>query len=527
MTHAWRRRSRRWPKSWLLDSEHANNPSMRVGQSAALSLRLTLATVGVAVAVGVVCAVGLYSLDHAAAVDRAAVTRQLTLIDDAAAMSAFQYQKGFVAEYLVTGNREWLSELETSRPAFEQWLAQAQRAVGIAPPARLLDDIQTEYAAYDQARRQAISLYDSGHKAEANAALESNHARTQRLWTLFREFGRLAKSDAEHRLREAQLNVRWLGRVLVGTSIAGALASLLVGFWWARRVTKPIYELAVQVESAAERTRIQVSPTRGGLDALGEQVGALVDKLEETDAALAEHRRRLIQTEKLSAIGELSAKLAHEILNPLAGMKAAIQLLAREGAAADMSPSSVCEVASALDREITRVEGLVRRLVNYSRPLALRIEVVTIEALLESALEAARRTLDANTVIVRTRVEPGLPPLEVDPLLIAQVLVNLLTNAAQALAPSGGHVEIAARSVVVLGRKEVSIEVADRGPGIPEDVVHELFKPFFTTKSDGHGLGLALSQNIVLEHGGRITARNLAPDVGGGAVFEIQLPLVR
>jgi two-component system sensor histidine kinase DctS len=152
---------------------------------------------------------------------------------------------------------------------------------------------------------------------------------------------------------------------------------------------------------------------------------------------------------------------------------------------------------------------------------------VTVGALVESALEAARRTLDANTVIVRTRVESGLPPLEVDPLLIAQVLVNLLTNAAQALAPSGGHVEIAARSAVVLGRKEVSIEVTDRGPGIPEDVMPELFKPFFTTKSDGHGLGLAVSQNIVLEHGGRITARNLAPAIGGGAVFEIQLPLVR
>jgi signal transduction histidine kinase len=499
---------------------------MRASHPAGLSLRLALASAGTAVAVGIVCGVGLYSLDHASAVGSAAVTRQLALIDDAAAMSAFQYQKGFVAEYLLTGNRSWLSELETSRPAFERWLAQAHRAVGVAPPAKVLDDIQSEYVAYDQARRVAVSLYEQGQKVEANAALESNHARTQRLWALFREFGRQAKTDAEQRLGEAQRNVRWLGRVLVGTSIAGALASLLVGFWWARRITKPIYELAVQLESAAERTRIQVSPSRGGLDALGDQIGALVDKLEETDAALAEHRRRLIQTEKLSAIGELSAKLAHEILNPLAGMKAAIQLMTREGETAAVS-QGVVEIASALDREITRVEGLVRRLINYSRPLAPRIEVVTVGALVHSALEAARGTLVAHTVLVRTHEEPGLPPVEVDPLLIAQVLVNLLTNAAQALAPSGGDVEISARSVVVLGRNEVSIEVADRGPGIAETVMPDLFKPFFTTKSDGHGLGLALSQNIVLEHGGRILARNLPSETGGGAVFEIQLPLVR
>ena len=434
--------------------------------------------------------------------------------------------EGFVAEYLLTGNRAWLAELETTRPACEDWLGKAHQAVRGTPSSSLLDDIESEYRAYDQARRRAISLYEIGRREEASVALDSNHARTQRLWALFRDFGRLARTDAERRLADAQRNVRWLGRVLVGTSIAGALASLLVGFWWARRITKPIYELAVRLESAAERTRIRISPQRGGLDALGDQLAALVDKLEETDAALAEHRRRLIQTEKLSAIGELSAKLAHEILNPLAGMKAALQLMTREGTTAAVSPE-VLEVATALNREVTRVEGLVRRLVNYSRPLALRIEVVTIGAQLQSALEAARRTLDAHAVIVETREEPGLPPVEVDPLLIAQVLVNLLTNAAQALAPIGGHVEVAARSVVVLGRREVSIEVTDRGPGIPESVMSDLFKPFFTTKPEGHGLGLALSQNIVLEHGGRISARNLPPGAGGGAAFEIQLPLVR
>jgi signal transduction histidine kinase len=512
--------------SWPREAERVHNRPMPASPSAALSRRLALASAGTALAVGIVCAVGLYSLDHAAAVGNAAVTRQLALIDDAAAMSAFQYQKGFVAEYLLTGNRAWLSELESARPAFEQWLGKAHAAVGGAAPSRVLDDIQKEYTAYDEARRTAISLYERGHKDEANVALDSNHARTQHLWALFREFGGLAKSDAERTLAEAQRNVRWLGRVLVGTSIAGALASLLVGFWWARRITKPIYELAIRLESAAERTRIQISPTRGGLDALGDQITALVEKLEETDAALVEHRRRLVQNEKLSAIGELSAKLAHEILNPLAGMKAALQLMTREGPTAAVSPA-VLEVASALNREVTRVEGLVRRLVNYSKPLALRIEVVTIEELLRSALEASERTLGSHAVTVSLKEEAGLPPIEVDPLLIAQVLVNLLTNAAQALAPNGGEVEVAVRGVVVLGRREVSIEVTDKGPGIAQSVLPHLFKPFFTTKPEGHGLGLALSQNIILEHGGRITAKNLPPEAGGGAAFEIQLPLVR
>src|SRR5262249_979315 len=161
-----------------------------------------------------------------------------------------------------------------------------------------------------------------GRPEEAKAALEANHARVQRLRDLFHELGRMARQDAERTLADNESNVRRLGHVLVGTSIVRAIASLLAAFLSPRRTTNPIYERQVQVESAAERTRIQVAPGRAGLEALGDRVGAMVEKLEETDAALADHRRRLIQSEKLSAVGELAAKLAHEVLNPLAGMKA-------------------------------------------------------------------------------------------------------------------------------------------------------------------------------------------------------------
>jgi hypothetical protein len=348
----------------------------------------------------------------------------------------------------------------------------------------------------------------------------------QHLWDLFHAFGGLARAEAERTLADEQRSVRRLGHILVATSISGALASLLVGFLWARRITKPIYELAVRVESAAERTRIKLAPGRAGLDALGEQVGALVAKLEETDAALVEHRARLIQSEKLSAIGELAAKLAHEVLNPLAGMKAAVQLLGRQGAAA-VGGAPVVETAEALNREITRVESLVRRLVNFARPLAPRVEVTTVDALVDEAVAAAAPALRELGVTVERHDADDLPPVEVDPVLLTQVLVNLLTNAAQAMAPAGGRIQLATRRAVALGREEVSIAVADGGPGIAETFLPHLFKPFFTTKRDGHGLGLAVSQNIVLEHGGRIVGGNRRPDEGGGALFEVQLPVIR
>jgi signal transduction histidine kinase len=495
-------------------------------KTAALSARLALASLGTAIAIGVVCAVGLSSLENTAEVTRVAVTQQLALIDDAAAMSAFQYQKGFVAEYLLSGNPAWLTELQTNKPAFEFWLARAHTKLANPKQSTLLDQIESEYSAYDRARKNAIALHDSGKRHEATRALEGNHARAQRLRDLFHEFGKMARLDAERALAETERNVGRLGHLLVGTSIAGAIASLLAGFLWARRITKPIYELEVQVQSAAERTRIQVAPGRAGVEALGDQVKALIEKLEETDADLAEHRRRLMQSEKLSAVGELAAKLAHEVLNPLAGMKAAIQLLARQGGT-DARGLEVLETAEALNKEITRVEGLVRRLVNYSRPLAPQVEVATIGTLLDAALEAAQPALRRHAVSVHRREEGDLEPVEVDPLLFTQALVNLIVNAAEAMAPSGGSLEITARRAYLLGHDEVAIRVADRGPGIPDTQFGELFKPFFTTKAEGHGLGLAISQNILLEHGGRIVAQNRPLHEGTGAAFEVQLPMVR
>ena len=497
---------------------------MRRSRSAALSARLALASLGTAVAVGVVCAVGLFSLGNASAVSRVAVSRQLALIDDASAMSAFLYQKGFVAEYLLTGNRAWLAELESNRPAFESWLRRMHGKIGSAESERLLDEIQSEYAAYDHARREAVALYDAGRPAEAKTALLQNHTQAQRLRDLFAEFGRAARADAETTLSGAERSVRRLADVLVATSVAGAVASLLVGFLWARRITKPITELEVQVESAAERTRIHLAPGRAGLETLGDQVSAIVEKLEQTDAALFEHRRRLVQSEKLSAVGELAAKLAHEVLNPLAGMKAATQLLERRGAAAP-GGEPVVETARALDREITRVEGLVRRLMNYARPLAPRFELCTVGSLVDAALEAASPALTRHHTEVARHEEPNLPPLEVDPQLITQALVNLIVNAAEATPSGGGAIEVETARATSLGRDEVAVRVRDRGAGIGAEQARELFKPFFTTKPEGHGLGLAVSQNILLEHGGRIVAANRAD--APGALFELQIPVVR
>jgi signal transduction histidine kinase len=497
-------------------------------RSALLSLRLALASVCTAGAIGVVCAVAVSSLDNASAVTRVAVGRQLSLIDDAVGMRAFTYQKGFVTQYILTGDRKWLAEPEATHPTFDDWLAHANAHAEGPTTRRLLALIGDEYTAFNRGSTEAVALYDAGRLADAKARLSERALHAQRVRRMFDDLGASARASAELRLSEEEAVLRRLAWVLVITSAGGALASLLLGFLWARRITKPIYELQVQVESAAERTRIQLAPGREGLEALGDQVGALVERLEETDAALAEHRRHLIQSEKLSAVGELAAKLAHEVLNPLAGMKAAVQLLVRQGGAPSSGPE-IRETAEALNREITRVEGLVRRLVNYSRPLAPRFELVAVGDLLDSAEDAARPALARCGAAVERRAGDEPLAVEVDPLLMTQALANLVTNAAEATAAASRRtpIEVAVGRAAVLGRDHVVIRVADHGEGLPDERMRELFKPFFTTKPDGHGLGLAVTQNILLEHDGRILARNRPPEEGPGAVFELQFPVVR
>jgi signal transduction histidine kinase len=500
----------------------------RPSRSALLSLRLALASVCTAVAIGVVGAVAVSSLGNVSAVARVDVGRQLSLIDDAVGMRAFTYQKGFVSQYILTGDRKWLAEPEAMEPRFDAWLAHANAAAEGPAARRLLSQIGEEYEAFNRGSTEAVALYDARHLDAAKTRLSERTLHLQRVRRLFDELGTSARAAAERRLIDEEAALRRLALMLVLTSAGGAVASLLLGFLWARRITKPIYELQVQVESAAERTRIQLAPGREGLEALGDQVGALVERLEATDAALAEHRRHLIQSEKLSAVGELAAKLAHEVLNPLAGMKAAVQLLARQGRAAQ-GGAGILDTAEALNREITRVEGLVRRLVNYSRPLAPRFEQVAMGDLLDSAEDAARPALARWGAAVERQAGAELPVVEVDPLLMTQALANLVTNAAEATAGTArrGLIEVEVERAAVLGRDHVVIRVADHGEGLSDERMRELFKPFFTTKPEGHGLGLAVTQNILLEHGGRILARNRPSEEGPGAVFELQFPVVR
>jgi signal transduction histidine kinase len=220
----------------------------------------------------------------------------------------------------------------------------------------------------------------------------------------------------------------------------------------------------------------------------------------------------LRRSERLVALGKLLAGVAHEVRNPLAGIRGITQLWRRGLGLGD-------EGFDHLTDEVDRLEGIVSRLLQFSRADAQDLAPGDLNTVAAAAARLAEERAREQQVRVELDLEPDLPPVEMAPPALVQVLRNLTTNALQVM-PRGGALRLATRFDPARGT--VAASVADDGPGLPAEVLAHLFEPFFTTKAEGTGLGLAIAREIALAHRGEIRAEN-RPD--GGAVFTLTLPV--
>ncbi|GJG86796.1 hypothetical protein tb265_19770 [Gemmatimonadetes bacterium T265] len=262
---------------------------------------------------------------------------------------------------------------------------------------------------------------------------------------------------------------------------------------------------------------------------LGPSVGVAMDVLlreERERAHLDEERRReeqLRQAEKLAALGELVAGVAHEMNNPLAGISAFAELLLETPPDAPFDAEDR-EAVRLIKREADRATAVVRDLLTFAREAAPTWGPVALDALLERTVRVRAYAARTAGVDVRLDIEPDLPPVRGDERKLQQVFVNLIANAEHALrgsAPGERRVTVCAWRAAP---NRVGVRVRDTGPGVPPDVLGRVFEPFFTTKppGEGTGLGLSVSYGIVHAHGGELRAQNL-PD--GGAAFDVLLPV--
>lgn len=254
------------------------------------------------------------------------------------------------------------------------------------------------------------------------------------------------------------------------------------------------------------------------VNSLGEVIRAQSARYKATAEQLAEANRNLTEAEaavrrsdRLAALGQLSAGLAHELRNPLGSIKGSADLLVRTAARNDAgSLGLVKELAEIMSVEVDRTNSLVTRFLNFARPLEPKRETVDLADVID---RAARRA----GVEVMTEYSASLPPIPVDPELMEQVFLNLISNAAEA-SPPGSPIFVA--TLEDDGVAEVS--VSDRGCGIPPDRIESIFNPFVTTKKTGVGLGLAIVSKIVDGHGGKMSVES---EQGKGSTFRVRLPI--
>jgi signal transduction histidine kinase len=223
---------------------------------------------------------------------------------------------------------------------------------------------------------------------------------------------------------------------------------------------------------------------------------ALFGLARRADAVMRAQRERLVESEILAAVGEMSSAVAHGIRNPLAAIRSSAEL------ALDASPEEARDSAQDIIAEADRLEAWIRNLLSYSRPLAGAHEAVALPALVDSNLDHFARDMEKRGISGRSTLARDLPPAKGDTFLLNQVLHTLIANAVEAIEKDGA-IEIA--GIKIPGQQRIELTVHDSGPGMTAEQLERAFTPFYTTKPTGLGVGLALAKRIVERFGGRIT----------------------
>lgn len=304
---------------------------------------------------------------------------------------------------------------------------------------------------------------------------------------------------------------------VLGLAAGGAVAicaSFLIGL--AIVVGRPMLELQstiARVRSGDLTARVGFANRRDEIGDLGRNFNAMVQELHDSREEIQRlHRTQMSRAEHLATLGEMAAGLAHEIRNPLAGIAGVIEIMGR-----DLPPDSPSrEVMKEVKGEVQQITRTVNDLLETARPKPPSIKSGNLNATVEHAVFFARQQAGEKKIEIEVLKAENLPPVDHDAGQLQQVLLNLLLNGMQAIEKTG-------TITVEIHRRDgyAAVSISDTGKGIPADHMPHIFRPFFTTKGDGTGLGLSLSRRIVEEHNGRI---EVSSRVGIGSQFTVLLP---
>jgi two-component system NtrC family sensor kinase len=310
-----------------------------------------------------------------------------------------------------------------------------------------------------------------------------------------------------------------LGKTLFFSAAVAFVCLMGIALWLlGREAVSPIQRLVAAMKRA-EAGDLTVKADEGRPDELGVAArgfDATLAALRRSQTELeAFYRERMVRADRFAAVGEIATGLAHEIKNPLAGLSGALELLAED---LQTDPRQA-EIVGEMRHQVQRLTHTMESLLSFARPAKAKLRSTDVNGSIDKVLFLLKQQARGGVVSIEPRLSAGLPHVLADPFQLEQVFLNICLNAFQAM-NGGGTLTVR----TLAGDGNVMIEVEDTGPGIPSDLRAQVFKPFFTTKREGNGLGLAISARIVAEHGGHIGYR--CPP-GGGTVFTITLQQAR
>lgn len=320
--------------------------------------------------------------------------------------------------------------------------------------------------------------------------------------------------DRERRVAFCNRRLEELLGVEGGTLVGMPGARLFPGAEarWLRGTTREARDFRIEMEDRELTLKAEALPLR---DEEGEPLGSVVlaDTISETEDG--EFQKKI---DRLVSLGELSAYVAHEIRNPLTGIRTTVQFVGSKFKPNDPRREDLEDVIKELDR----IEQIITGLLMFARPPAARPQPCDLHAVLDKTLDIVELQAGDSQVTLARGYADDLPLVWADPDLAQQVFLNLCLNAIQAM-PQGGELRVATGVRRYRTRRSlVDVSFTDTGVGIPRELMERIFDPFFTTRSMGTGLGLSISLQIMREAGGTITARN-NPD--GGATMRASFPV--
>ena len=445
--------------------------------------------------------------------------RHLEISDDTtnALLEMRRYEKNYLLYRESSSLAEIASFLKTMKGSIEKIRPEMVKNIG-ADRVALLDRSLNEY-------EQLVGRFGMPEKQGGTAdARRGDEVAEERIRSTAREIQVYVEENAKKERSDIDAILRISAVLLFVTLAVIVIAGTIINFQLAKSIVTPIQDLERITKKIARGDFSESIKVRGHdeIAALAESFNQMEDKLDQAMTALdeiikklREKQSQLVEAEKLAGIGKLAAGIAHEINNPLTSVLTFSNLMLEQCPPDDPRHKRL----KLMVKETDRARTIIRQLLNFGRESVLKPVKIDINRPVTEIAESLVAQEAFKDIELTMRLAEGLPVVYADPAQIGQVVLNILLNAVHAITPPG-RIEVA----TALVKDHIEIRFSDTGKGIPEEHLHKIFDPFFSTKSatKGTGLGLAVSYVIIKKHGGDIAVESA---VGKGTTFIVRLPI--